>query len=228
MSRLTSTQISTALRQVPLFSSLDKEALGALVGACPSRAMVVGEQVFAPAQPAESFYVILAGKVKVYMISAKGDEQILHLYGPGQTFGEAAMWAGGRYPAYAEAIEPVTLLVVSRAVLKGLIAKNADLALAMLAGLSSKLREFSALIEQLSLKDVPARLAAALLGMPARPGSDVIELKQTKRHLASQIGTIPETLSRALKKLADSGLIEVDGATIRILDVEGLGEVADQ
>ncbi|MCY2928319.1 MAG: Crp/Fnr family transcriptional regulator [Planctomycetota bacterium] len=228
MSRLNPTQVSTALRQVPLFSSLDKEALSALVRACPSRGLAVGEQVFAPAQPAESFYAILAGKVKVYMISPKGDEQILHLYGPGQTFGEAAMWAGGRYPAYAEAVDPATLLVVSRAVLKGLIAKNADLALAMLAGLSSKLREFSSLIEQLSLKDVPARLAAALLTMPAKAGSDVVELKGTKRQLASQIGTIPETLSRALKKLADSGLIEVEGSTIRILDADGLGEVAER
>ena len=104
---------------------------------------------------------------------------------------------------------------------------RADLAMDMMAGMSAKLREFNQLIEQLALKEVPARLANILLDLPARPGTDTVVLKQTKRELAAQIGTVAETLSRALKKLRDMGLIEVDGSQITILDAEGLAELAE-
>jgi CRP-like cAMP-binding protein len=215
------------MRQVPLLSHLDDDEVRALLDACLIEHLSAGAQVFSPNQPADSFYVILQGRAKVYKLSPKGDEQILHLYGPGNTFGEAAMWARIRYPAHAEVLENTTLLVVKRAVLKQLITENPEIAMAMMAGMSVKLREFNLLIEQLSLKEVPARLANALLELPARAGTDTVVLKQTKRELAGQIGTIPETLSRALKKLSAAGLIEVNGPEITILDPDGLGEIAD-
>ena len=212
---------------VPLLSHLDDDEAQTLLNACLTEHLPAGAQVFSPNQQAESFYVILRGKVKVYKLSPRGDEQILHLYGPGNTFGEAAMWARIRYPAHAEVLENTTLLVVKRSVLKQLITGNPEIAMAMMAGMSVKLREFNQLIEQLSLKEVPARLAKALLELPARAGTDTVVLKQTKRELAGQIGTIPETLSRALKKLTNTGLIEVNGPEITILDPEGLAELAD-
>jgi CRP-like cAMP-binding protein len=227
VAKLTISQITDAMRQVPLLSHLDDNEVRALLDACLTEHLPAGSQVFSPNQAADSFYVILAGRAKVYKISPKGDEQILHLYGPGNTFGEAAMWARIRYPAHAEVLETSTLLVVKRSVLKQLITANPEIAMAMMAGMSAKLREFNQLIEQLSLKEVPARLANALLEMPAKPGTDIVVLKQTKRELAGQIGTIPETLSRAFKKLSDAGLLEVNGPEITILDPEGLGDLAD-
>ena len=137
------------------------------------------------------------------------------------------MWAGIRYPAHAEALVDSTLLVVTRSLLKDLIARSAEMAMDMLAGMSAKLWEFNQLIEQLSLKEVPARLASMLLEMPAKAGTNTIVLKQTKRELAAQIGTIAETLSRALKKLKAAGLIEVDGPEITILDPDGLADLAE-
>jgi CRP-like cAMP-binding protein len=227
MGRLTRSQIAAALRQVPLFSALGQAELKELIRTCPTRNLPAGSQVFSPLERAERFYVILAGRAKVYKLSPKGDEQILHLYGPGKTFGEAAMWAGIRYPAHAEVLADSTLLVVSRTVLKDLIARNPDLGMAMLAGMSSKLWEFNTLIEQLSLKEVPARLAGILLEMPAKAGTNTVVLTQTKRELAAQIGTIAETLSRAFRKLAASGLIEVNGPEITILDPDGLADLAE-
>lgn len=227
MGRLTTSEIETAVRQVPLLSALGEAELRELLRLCPTRDLPAGSQVFSSSEQAERFYVILAGRVKLYKLSPKGDEQILHLYGPGRTFGEAAMWADIRYPAHAEVLTDATLLVVRRAVLKDMIARNADLGMAMLAGMSAKLWEFNTLIEQLSLKEVPARLASVLLEMPAKAGTNTVVLTQTKRELAAQIGTIAETLSRALKKLAASGLIEVNGPEITILDPDGLAELAD-
>lgn len=210
-----------------MFSALSETELQELFRVCPIRNIPAGSQVLSPSQQAESFYIILAGKVKLYKLSAKGDEQILHMYGPGDTFGEAAMWAGIRYPAHAEALVDSALLVVNRSVLKDLIGQNPDLSLAMLGGMSAKLREFNRLIEHLSLKEVPARLGDILLDLPARGGTNTVILKQTKRELAAQIGTIPETLSRAFKKLNAMGLIEVNGSEITILDPDGLADLAD-
>jgi len=227
MARMTHSEIIDAMRQVPLFSALGQPELTRLIDACRTQHIPAGTQVLSPTERADRFYVILAGQAKVYKLSPRGDEQILHIYGPGQTFGEAAMWAGICFPAHAEVLEETTLLVVRRSVLKDLIARNPDFALAMLAGMSAKLREFNQLIEQLSLREVPARLANVLLDLPAKPGTNTVVLKQTKRELAAQIGTIAETLSRALKKLSSSGLIEVNGPEITILDPDALSELAE-
>jgi len=227
MARLTRSEIAAALRRVPLFSALGEADLRELLRTCPTRHLPGGSQVFSPSQQADSFYVILTGRVKLYKLSPKGDEQILHLYGPGRTFGEAAMWAGIRYPAHAEVLADSTLLLVRRTVLKDLIARNAELGMAMLAGMSSKLWEFNTLIGQLSLREVPGRLANVLLEMPAKAGTDTVVLTQTKRELAAQIGTAPETLSRALRKLTALGLIEVNGPEITILDPDGLADLAE-
>jgi CRP-like cAMP-binding protein len=214
------------LRSVAMFSALDAEAAEALLRAWPTVRRPAGAQVFAPGEPAERFYVVLAGRVKVFQLSPRGDEQILHLYGPGAAFAEAAVLAGGSYPAFAEAVEDSMLLVVGRAALRDAIRANPELAMGILAGLSAKLHEFNRLIEELSLKEVPARLAGVLLRLAGEAGGRTVRLKQSKRQLAAQIGTVAETLSRALGKLKAAGLIRVRGAEITILDPEGLEELA--
>ena len=214
-------------RRVPLFTALADEAVAKLLDRCPVLERPAGTIVFAPTQRAERFYVVLTGRVKLYKLSPKGDEQILHLYGAGNSFAEAAVLGGGDYPAFAEVVEDAALLAVGRSVLGEAIAANPELAMGMLAGLSAKLREFNRLIEELSLKDVPARLAAALLRRAEEAGSGGFRLGQTKRQLAAQIGTVAETLSRALKKLKQEGLIDVRGSHVTILDRDGLRHVAE-
>jgi CRP/FNR family transcriptional regulator len=219
-------QLLRALRQVPLFSALDEAALLRLVRDCPIRSVPAGGAVFQPTQRAESFYVVLDGVVKVFQLSPQGQEQTLHLYGPGNTFGEAAMFAGGTYPAWARAAEDARVMEVPRRVLERALAGEPELAMGMLAGLSAKLREFARLIEQLSLRDVPGRLAGALLEQGE--GRREFRLRQTKRQLASQLGTTPETLSRALRKLSDVGAIDVRGRTVTVHDADTLRRLAEE
>ncbi len=216
------------LRRIPLFAELDDSALSALASRCRRLEIRAGEQVVRAGQEATAFYVVVHGRVKIYKLSPKGDEQILHHYGPGSTFGEAAVLGNAAFPAFAEALEPTVLLEIHRTTLTEAIAAEPELALVMLAGLSSKLREFARLIEQLSLKEVPARLADVLLELASDAGSTTFELGQSKRQLAAQIGTVAETMSRALKKLRADRLIEVDGPTITILDAERLRELAER
>jgi CRP/FNR family transcriptional regulator, dissimilatory nitrate respiration regulator len=217
-----------SLRSVPLFAALSAATLDGLLRQCSKLRRRAGTVLFGPAQPAERFFVVLKGRVKVYKLSPRGDGQVLHIFGPGEALAEAAVLAGGNYPAFAEVIEDADLLAVGRKELRRAVAADPELALGMLAGMAAKLIEFARLIEDLSLKDVPARLAAALLRMSRQAGGATFRLEQTKRDLAGQIGTVPETLSRALGRLRAAGLVRVRGRQITILDPQGLEELARQ
>jgi CRP/FNR family transcriptional regulator len=226
MVKLDRSRILSAMKAAPIFSSLEEPAVAAILEDSLVQKFQASQQVFFPTQAADRFYLVLDGRVKIYKLSAGGDEQILHLYGSGETFAEAVVLAGRNYPAFAEAVEPSELLAVRRGTLRRAISANADIALGMLAGMSAKLQEFNRLIEQLSLKDVPARLAGWLLEARGQGELQTIQLRQTKRQLAGQIGTVPETLSRAFAKLSKQGLIKVHGREIRILDPDGLEQLA--
>ena len=222
MAQLSRSQKIMAMKKSPLFSALDEVQLEQLLRVCVDRHFAVGRNIISPGQKADAFFVILAGKVKIFQVSPSGDEQILHLYGAGESFAEAAMWAGIPYPAQAQAIGDSTLLIVTHSTLLNTIEANPELAIGMLVGLSSKLREFNQLIERLSLRDVPARLAGWLVQESRRTGSSSFHLPQTKRQLASQLGTVAETLSRAFAKLKMQGLIDVKGSNITILNASAV------
>jgi CRP-like cAMP-binding protein len=226
MPDLTSCQKIAALRACPLFSALSDQTLADFIARCPARKFRRCQMLFTPADKAECFFAILSGQIKVFQLSPSGSEQTLHLYGPGDTVAEAAVWAGIAYPACAEAIKDSLVLMVSRKTLTEAITRDPELAVGMIAGLSGKLREFNSMIEQLALKQVPARLAAALLEESAKAGSATFRLPHAKRHLAGRIGTAAETLSRTLRKLQDQGIIKVRGQEITILNVPALKEIA--
>lgn len=152
-----------------------------------------------------------------------GKEHILHIFGPGEPVGEVPVFSNQPFPASAEAIIKSTLYFFPRKAFVALIENNPSIALNMLAVLSKRLRQFAAQIENLSLKEVPARLAGYLLYTAQEQGqNDVIHLPVSKGQLASLLGTIPETLSRIFAKMSDEGLIQVDGRQITIVDREGL------
>jgi CRP/FNR family transcriptional regulator len=216
-----------AFKSLPMFSALGETTLRELAANCEVRTFPAGTMVFCQRQPARRFHVVLSGRVKVFKLSSRGDEQILHIFGAGETFGEAAMWAGDKYPACAQALEDAELLGITRQGILRAIKRDGELAMRMLAGMSAKLREFARLIEELSLKEVPARLARVLLEESRAAGSSILRLRQTKRELAAQIGTVPATLSRALGKLRNDGIIEVRGPRIIIRNLRSLMDLSE-
>ena len=187
-----------------------------------------GESFFSEGDEANGFYIILSGKVKVFKLSADGKEQIFHILETPEPFGEAAVFAGENYPACAQALVQTQVLFIPSRSFVDLISKEPSLALSMLALLSMRLRKLTTLVENLSLKEVPSRLAAYLLLLNDRNGSkSSIELDVSKNQMASLLGTIPETLSRILKRMADEELIKADARTISILDKDGLADLAE-
>jgi CRP/FNR family transcriptional regulator len=101
------------------------------------------------------------------------------------------------------------------------------MAINIIAGLSRFLRQFAQQIEELTFKDVPSRLARYLLDL-AKGRAGTVDLPISKSQLASNLGTVSETLSRTLRKLSDDDLIRVEGKHIQLLDVERLEELAEK
>ena len=215
------------LAGIDLFKGLSPTQCESLGRIGMRRSFRKGERIFSEGDEGTGFYAVLSGRVKISKISTDGKEQILHLVGPGESFGEVSVFTGQGFPADAAAALPTTLLFFPRASFSGIIRRDPALALNMLAQLSTRLRQFAALIEDLSLKEVPGRLAKYLLYLSGREGGGAVELDLPKGHLASLLGTIPETLSRILAKMNRQGLIRSRGAQIGILDRRGLELIAE-
>ncbi|MCE5336188.1 MAG: Crp/Fnr family transcriptional regulator [Desulfobacteraceae bacterium] len=210
-----------------LFQGLPSKQLEELARISLDQRFDKGQSLFSEGGKAKGFYLLLSGRMKIYKLSLEGKEQILHIFGSGEIFGEVPVFAGGNYPASAEAIESSRVLFFPRGDFVRLIEREPSIALNMLAILSQRLRRFTHLIEDLSLKEVPARLAAYLIYLGGRSAdSENLELDITKAQLAGLLGTIPETLSRILAKMAQQQILAVEGRRITVLDRTALESLA--
>jgi CRP/FNR family transcriptional regulator len=211
-----------------LFKDLPDEHLNDLAIILTDQVFRKGQLIFSEGDEATGFYVVITGRVKIFKLSVEGKEQILHIFGPGQPIGEVAVFERKRFPANAESLEDSRLFFFPRNAFMERIKENPSIGLHMLAVLSQRLRRFASLIDDLSLKEVPARLAAYLLYLSeTQPGVDNLSLDISKGQLSSLLGTVPETLSRILTKMINSGLIRSEGTRgIRILDHKGLEDLA--
>jgi CRP-like cAMP-binding protein len=212
----------------PLFGGLDNEQLDRLEEISREMSFDRNAPIFWEGDEGNGFYIVTTGKIKIFKVSPEGKEQILHIYGPGQPFGEVPVFSGQHFPANAQAVEKSRLLFFPRQAFIDLIAAHPSLALNMLAMLSMRLRQFTVQVENLSLKEVPGRLASYLLYLSEEQASaNDIRLPISKGQLASLLGTIPETLSRILGKMSAQGIITVQGAEIAINDRTTLEELAE-
>lgn len=217
-----------AIAAVPLFAGLDPPRLDQLAALALPRAFGAGQIIFSEGEPGAGFHVVTDGRVRVFKSSPEGREQILHVWGPGEPFGEVAVFEGGAFPASAAALEPAKTLFFPRAALLDLCRRDPEFALRLLGVLARRLRGFAAQVEALTLREAPARLASyLLLRDEEQGGTGLVELDLAKGQLANLLGATPETFSRVLARLAREGLIRSEGArSVRLLDPDGLASVA--
>jgi CRP/FNR family transcriptional regulator len=216
------------LRCSDVFNGVSDASLQSLAAVAILQDYEAGESLFYQEQNAAGFYVLVNGALTVYRAGMDGRQQILHVFDePGDVCGEVPVFEGTTYPAAADAAVASRVLYLARADFLAVTRRHPEILLEMLAVLSKRLRRFVGLIDDLSLKDVSTRLAAFLLGLADSAGRDSFSLGMTKGTLASRLGTIPETLSRTLRKLQQAGLAVVDGRTIRILDRDRLEAIAN-
>ena len=216
---------SGIIKQCHLFYGVTETDLQLLLSILRIRKFKKGEILFEEGADAEGFYIVASGKVKVYKLSPDGRERILHVVQAGHSFAEAAIFDDGRYPAFAETLQPATLLFFPKQEFLDLLHLHSQLAINMIAGLSHFLRQFAVQIEDLTFRDVPARLARYLLNIYDEK-LVLISLPVSKTQLASNLGTTSETLSRTFRKLSDDEIISVQGREIEILDTDRLCDLA--
>jgi CRP/FNR family transcriptional regulator, dissimilatory nitrate respiration regulator len=221
-------KLTEQIARIPLFHGLTAKLYDELAMIVVDQVVPRGRMIFSQGDEASGLYVVISGRLKIFKLSPEGKEQILHLFGAGEPIGEVAVFAGGNFPACAEALEESRLFFFPRQAFVDMIQRYPSVALNMLAVLSLRLRKFASLIEDLSLKEVPGRLAAHLLYLEkGQKETPHIELDISKNQLASLLGTIPETLSRILARMSRDGYIELTGQRrIRIMDRKALEELA--
>lgn len=217
-----------ALRGCHLFAGLPPADLARIADFAQFLAVAKGAYLFREGEPSRGFYVVRAGAISVQRVTPDGREQVIHIFRTGDSLAEATLAGGDGYPADARAVEPSEVIFIPRPDFLDLLNTRVDLALRMLASMSQHLRVLVNALDDLTRKDVETRLAHWLLLRCPKPLSrDAfdVHLDVTKTILASELRTRNETLSRALARLREQGLIESAGKTIRILDPLGLDAV---
>lgn len=189
-----------------------------------------GEMLFDRGQPARHFYVVLEGQVNLVLYSKAGEEKIVDILGAGQSFAEAVMFMSGpMYPVSAVAAGPCRIARFSSVDYVGLLRESPETCLRMLGHLSQRLHMRIREIEYLTLDSATHRLVR-LIESRVPAGSDgphEIVLQESRQEIASRLSMKPETLSRILRTLADTGVIAVQGRTLQVPSRAQLAAVLD-
>ncbi len=213
------------LGAVPYFSELDDVALRAVAEAAIRRDYGSSQVVFVEGDSSDGLFIVDAGWLKVIKMSADGREQVIHILGPGETFNHLSVFSEMTNPATVVALEKSVVWLVHREAMLRLLDTHPKLARVMVQKLATRVQHLVSLVEDLSLRTVEARLARLLLEQGGR-GTVQRRRWATQTELAARLGTVPDVLSRALRKLAAEGLIRVARHQIEILDIKGLEERA--
>lgn len=210
------------VNRVPIFRSMGEALTRSVLGHRIVRSYDRGELLFQQGDPANCCFLMLEGWVKLYRETADGHEVVVSLFTTGESFAEAMMFRGGRYPATAETVTPARLLHIDGQLLRDAILRNPQISFEMLAASSLHLRRLVEQVEQLKAQSAPKRIAHFLLSLTAvRAGAARIELPYEKLLIANRLGMKPESFSRALRRLR-SVSVSVEREFVCIGDVAQL------
>lgn len=218
------------LRRCYLFSALDERQLAVVKGSLQELKLDEGKLLFQHGQPAERFFLLIEGQVKLYRLSEDGDEKVIEIVQPGQTFAEAVMFMSGRtYPVNAEALQDSRLFAFNNEVVKDLLRGSVDTCFRLMADMSQRLHRRLNEIDSLTLHNATYRLIGYLLNQVPEGSSAAPEivLNTPKHVIASRLSIKPETFSRILARLAREHMIQVRGSSIVLSDLDGLRKLAE-
>ena len=215
------------LRHHPLFGALSETDIGGLLPHVHELRYPRGQVLFQRGDVCDGVHLLITGMVKLSVTAPQGNEKIVELIRPGQSFGEAVMFLDRSYPVMAQALEDSFLLMVEKRAIVGAIEADPRFARSMLAGLSTRLHGLIRDVESYSMQNAVQRVIAFLL--QCVPDEDTqgycVVLPVNKNLIASRLNLTPETLSRTLHQLVTQQLISVNGREIEILDSERLSQL---
>lgn len=191
-----------------------------------------GETIYSQGSPGDSLLILLAGSLKITNVTTDAREVVLGFAKPGALIGEIAVLDGSPRSADVVALEATEAFVIYRRDLMPVLRASPEATMGLVEGLCGMIRAANARVESQGMQ-TSARCAACLVNLAEKHGraggddSVVIDLKITQRDLGNYLGLTRETISRTLSEFKDSGLIEMKGNSIVILDLDGLQEIAD-
>jgi len=206
---------------------LDPDSLQLVAAACRTRSVRRGAVIFRDGDPCDAMFAVASGSVRVYKVAADGRERTLHIVRPPHSFAEAALFSEGGYPAFVAALETTVLVVVPKEALLRVLVERPGSAIGLFQSLSQWLHRLLDELEVETFLNARARVAAWLLrGVDGAPrGTRRVKLAQPRKEIASQLGMVPETLSRIQTELVERGLIIAARSHVDVLDREGLRDL---
>lgn len=213
------------LKAVSYFSNMDDVALKQLILSAIRRVYEAGQLILLEGEPCAGLYIVEDGWLKAVKIGIDGREQVLQTLGPGDVFNAISVFTDVPNQASVTALEASQVWMIRREVLLSMMDNHPGLARQVVKDLAGRVMHLVRMVEDLSLRSVEARLARLLL---EQAQGDVVQRRRwaTQGEMAARLGTVPDVVNRALRKLAETGMIHVDRHQIRILDKEGLTVVA--
>lgn len=217
--------VAAELRSVPLFEALQPRELEQVAERMVRVRLDPRQHLFSYGQPADRFYLLRSGQIKLFRLSQDGSEKVIEIIQPGQTFAEAVMFMEQQtYPVNAEAVVASELYSFDMRSFLELLRRSTDTCFRLMATMSCRLRARLEDINNLTLQNATYRLVHYLLqqipeGVMESPQ---IHLTTPKSIIAARLSIQPETLSRILARLADMGLLSVKGSDVTLHDVAGL------
>lgn len=215
----------SAMMATPLFSELGEAVTRRVIGETGVRVFDRGRTIFIEGEPADAFFVVLEGWVKLHRTLPDGEEAVVAVMAPGESFAEAVMFMGGRYPVSAEAVGPTRLMRVEAAAVRAAMRADGQVALALLASIVHHTEDLADRVEGLEVLSAPQRVADFLARTARVRGGDVdaveLVLPYDKALIARRLGMTPESLSRALSVLRAHG-VAVDREKVAIASLARL------
>ncbi len=220
-------RVQAFLANIPMFGDMEGEELDRIAAATLPVYAEKGETIVRRGDPCSGFHVVVYGQVKLGFTSPQGIEKVVEIIRPGQSFGEALMFLEKPYIVFAQALADTMLLHVLKHAVFEELDRDAGFARRMLSGLSRRLHGLVRDVEAYTLRSGSERVIGYLLrDVPDDAGAGVAPVEVTlspgKSVIASRLNMTPEHFSRILHDLAAQNLIEVDGRTVRVLDLARL------
>jgi len=216
------------LATLPLFKELAPAELDRLAASTNELHVPRGEILFNKGDPTTGFYLVIYGQVKLSFVTPSGQEKVVEIIGPGNSFGEALMFMEKPYIVMAQTLADTMLLHISKDTVFDEIEREPGFARKMLAGLSRRLHSLISDVESYSLQSGTQRVIGYLLrqddAMGADSGPTTLTLPVSKAIVASRLNLTPEHFSRILHELQAQGLIRVEGREVHVVDIADLRE----
>ena len=224
--RAEGTDLPWCMSEVDIFTDLDEQEMATIAAAAPMRQFAQGELLYSPTQPMETLFILKQGRVRIFRVSPDGRALTTAILTPGTIFGEMLVLGQQMHDNFAEALDPVTVCVMTRSDVQRFLLSDARIAARISEILGNRVSQLERRLSDTVFKSVPQRVATTLCLLadqePRRLLARGIQVQLTHEQVAALAGTSRETTTKILNEYAGQGLVHLGRGRITVLDLPRL------